>query len=86
MMTKMSTTDEQASTSAAGDAEDIQWRFSQIKGNLDVEENPTDGQSSLSSPSSPFCPFTSFEAGPRRGRCEEIRSAPLIRLREYPSN
>lgn len=46
MMTKMSTTDEQASTSAAGDAEDIQWRFSQIKGNLDVEENPTDGQSS----------------------------------------
>uniref|UniRef100_A0A914VE05 Serine/threonine-protein phosphatase 2A 55 kDa regulatory subunit B n=2 Tax=Plectus sambesii TaxID=2011161 RepID=A0A914VE05_9BILA len=36
------TTDEQASTSAAGDAEDIQWRFSQIKGNLDVEENPTD--------------------------------------------
>jgi hypothetical protein len=44
-MTKVSNMDEQASTSAIDD--DLQWRFSQIKGNLDVEENPTDGRVSV---------------------------------------
>ena len=41
--------DDQASSStdyAAGDMasnDDIQWRFSQIKGNIDNDDSPTDG-------------------------------------------
>lgn len=40
--------DEQASSSSVdcssnGDSDEIQWRFSQIKGNIETDESPTDG-------------------------------------------
>ena len=72
-MTKMSTVDE-ASASTSGDSDELQWRFSQIKGNLDVEENPTDGE------------CLGGVRGRERRAEREIRSAPLIRLRQYWTN
>jgi hypothetical protein len=74
-MTKMSTVDE-ASASTSGDSDELQWRFSQIKGNLDVEENPTDGE----------CLGGKGKRARERREEREIGSAPLIRLREYWTN